>query len=261
MATLSTSSWTSWGGRSGLSVHIAGVLTPRRPSLSRAANALARHTLTTELEGALRASSAAGDPQDVLRRLDARVLAYGHGERGWDVFALAYRLGAPVDAVVDPPAAATYAQLFAHLWRLRRVARALGDVWARVVGGARRFVRVPGTYACARCTTPSAKECAELEHEWHQVRLVLAEMLHFVRQMEAFCQLEVIACSWTELRNFVNKREGDLDALIGAHRAYLERMRRKILLLGPRAGREARVCACRIARYTDLRTGELAGES
>ena len=38
--------------------------------------------------------------------------------------------------------------------------------------------------------------------------------------------------------DFINKKEGDLDALIGAHRAYLDRMVKKILLIGPKAGKE-----------------------
>lgn len=66
----------------------------------------------------------------------------------------------------------------------------------------------------------------------------MAEMIHFVRQMEAYCQLEVIECSWKILLEFVNKKEGDLDALIEAHRTYLDRMVKKVLLLSSKAGRE-----------------------
>ena len=42
-------------------------------------------------------------------------------------------------------------------------------------------------------------------------------MIHFIRQMEAYCQLEVIECSWKILLEFCTKKEGDLDALIEAH--------------------------------------------
>lgn len=66
----------------------------------------------------------------------------------------------------------------------------------------------------------------------------MAEMIHFIRQMEAYCQLEVIECSWKILVEFVSKKEGDLDALIEAHRAYLDRMVKKVLLLSSKAGRE-----------------------
>ena len=66
----------------------------------------------------------------------------------------------------------------------------------------------------------------------------MAEMIHFIRQLEAYCHLEVIECSWQDLMNFVLKKEGDLDALIETHRAYLDRMVKKVLLLSPKAGRE-----------------------
>ena len=56
--------------------------------------------------------------------------------------------------------------------------------------------------------------------------------------MEAYCQLEVIECSWKILLDFVQKKEGDLDALIEAHRAYLDRMVKKVLLLSHKAGKE-----------------------
>ena len=79
---------------------------------------------------------------------------------------------------------------------------------------------------------------AELEYDWHQVRLVMAEMIHFIRQLEAHCNLEVIECSWQGLSNFIEKKEGDLDALIENHRMYLDRMVKKVLLLSPKAGRE-----------------------
>lgn len=66
----------------------------------------------------------------------------------------------------------------------------------------------------------------------------MAEMIHFIRQMEAYCQLEVIECSWKILVEFVQKKEGDLDALIQAHRQFLDRMVKKILLLTSKSGRE-----------------------
>lgn len=78
----------------------------------------------------------------------------------------------------------------------------------------------------------------ELDYDWHQIRIVIAEMIHFIRQVEAYCQLEVIECSWKVLLEFVQKKEGDLDALIEAHSAYLDRMVKKVLLLSPKAGRE-----------------------
>jgi len=66
----------------------------------------------------------------------------------------------------------------------------------------------------------------------------MAEMLHFVRQLQAYSHLEVIECSWKTLMEFLDKKEGDLDSLIDAHRSYLDRISTKILLLSPKAGKE-----------------------
>ncbi|KAI0353516.1 gamma-tubulin complex DGRIP91/SPC98 component [Trametes cingulata] len=191
------------------------------PSLSRPANTLYRHNLTATLESALRSSNAQNDPPDVLRRLDARMLEYSHGEIGWDVFTLEYKVDAPIDTVLDPSAMMKYLKLFNHLWKVKRVESALYAGWKRIAGGAKTFLRVP-----------------ELEYEWHQIRLVMGEMIHFIRQLEAYCHLEVIECSWQDLSHFIQKKEGDLDALIENHRAYLDRMVKKLLLLSPKAGRE-----------------------
>ncbi|KAK0206607.1 gamma-tubulin complex, component 3 [Desarmillaria ectypa] len=191
------------------------------PSLARQANTLFRHNLTATLETAIRSSNAQNDPAHVLRRLDSRMLEYTHGEIGWDVFTLEYKVDAPIDTVIDPESMIKYLKLFNHLWQMKRIEGALSQGWMRVAGDTRSFLRVP-----------------DLEFQWHQIRIVNAEMIHFIRQMQAYCHLEVIECSWKVLIEFLNKKEGDLDAMISAHRTYLDRMVKKVLLLSPKAGRE-----------------------
>lgn len=122
-----------------------------RPSLSRPANTLYRHNLTATLETAIRSSNAQNDPPDVLRRLDARMLEYSHGEIGWDVFTLEYKVDAPIDTVLDPDSMIKYQKLFNHLWKMRRIEGALSAGWMRIAGGSRTFLRVPGQKFCS-CT-------------------------------------------------------------------------------------------------------------
>lgn len=55
-------------------------------------------------------------------------------------------------------------------------------------------------------------------------------MIFFVRQVEYYCHLEVIACQWAELEEFVARKEGDLDKLIEAHKKYLAKVLEKGLL-------------------------------
>lgn len=115
-----------------------------RPSLARPANALFRHNLTATLETAIRSSNAQNDPPDVLRRLDARMLEYSHGEIGWDVFTLEYKVDSPIDTVLDPDNMIKYLKLFNHLWKIKRIESTLSKGWMRMAGGARTFLRVPG---------------------------------------------------------------------------------------------------------------------
>ncbi|KAJ6485068.1 gamma-tubulin complex, component 3, partial [Mycena vitilis] len=194
------------------------------PSLTRPANALFRHNLTATLETAIRSSNAQNDPPDVLRRLDARMLEYSHGEIGWDVFTLEYKVDAPIDTVLDPDSMVKYFKLFNHLWQMKRIEGTLNAGWMRITGGARTFLRVP-----------------ELNSQWHQIRIAMAEMIHFMRQMQAYCHLEVIECSWKVLLDFLNKKEGDLDAMIEAHRSYLDRVVKKVLLLSPKSGKQENI--------------------
>jgi gamma-tubulin complex component 3 len=222
------------------------VLGPTSPSLSQRANTLYRHNLTATLETAIRASNAQNDATDILRRLDARMLEYSHGEIGWDVFTLEYKVDPPIDTVIDSESLVKYLKLFNHLWQMKRIEAALSKGWMRIAGGSRTFLRIPGKDIPMRSKSYSscsdASVLKELEPEWHHIRIVMAEMIHFIRQMQTYFHLEVIEVSWKELNEFLQKKEGDLDAIIGAHRTYLDRMVKKILLLSPKAGKEVR-CA------------------
>lgn len=71
---------------------------------------------------------------------------------------------------------------------------------------------------------------AALAYDLHQARICLGEMVFFVRQVEYYCHLEVVACQWAELEDFVAKGEGDLDKLVDAHRKYLTKLADKALL-------------------------------
>jgi hypothetical protein len=124
-------------------------------NLSRPANTLYRHNLTATLETAIRQSSAQHDPPDVLRRLDARMDDYHHGEIGWDVFMLEYKVDAPIDTVIDADTMIKYLKLFKHLWQIKRIGSTLNKGWMRVAGGARTFLRVPGKDVCP-CRASSA---------------------------------------------------------------------------------------------------------
>lgn len=65
----------------------------------------------------------------------------------------------------------------------------------------------------------------------------MSEMIHFIKEVEAYCHLEVIECSFEIMEDFASKREGDLDALISAHKDYLDKIVNKIMLVGGKSSR------------------------
>jgi gamma-tubulin complex component 3 len=72
------------------------------------------------------------------------MLEYSHGEIGWDVFTLEYKVDAPIDTVLDPDCMVTYMKIFNHLWKLKRIEVTLTQGWMRVAGGSRTFLKLPG---------------------------------------------------------------------------------------------------------------------
>ncbi|CRG85953.1 Spindle pole body component alp6 [Talaromyces islandicus] len=184
-------------------------------NLDRPANSQYRHTLTAQLEHAIRSSNAQFDSPDVLRRLDARMLELSHGEIGWDCFTLEYKIDAPVDVVITPWGSTQYLKVFNFLWRVKRVEFALGSSWRRCMTGAR------GVLASVE---------DKVGPDWKRARCVMAEMIHFVCQLQYYILFEVIEASWDQLQAAISKPGCTLDDLIDAHTKYLNSITHKGLL-------------------------------
>ncbi|KAJ5887974.1 hypothetical protein N7495_008015 [Penicillium taxi] len=184
-------------------------------ALDRPAGSQYRHTLTAQLEHAIRASNAQYDSPDVLRRLDARMLELSHGEIGWDCFTLEYKVDAPVDVVITQYASTQYLKVFNFLWRVKRVEFFLGSTWRRCMTGARGVI---------------GNVEDKLGADWKLARCVIAEMIHFVCQLQFYILFEVIESSWDQLQQAISKPGCTLDDLIEAHKIYLESITHKGLL-------------------------------
>ncbi|KAI9881450.1 MAG: Microtubule-nucleating Tub4p (gamma-tubulin) complex component [Pleopsidium flavum] len=184
-------------------------------NLDRPANSQYRHTLTAQLEHAIRASNAQYDSPDVLRRLDARLLELSHGDIGWDLFTLEYKIDAPVDVVITPWATTQYLKVFNFLWRVKRVEFALGSTWRRCMTGARGVL---------------ASVDDKMGRDWKVARCCMAEMIHFVCQLQYYILFEVIEASWDQLQIAIGKPGCTLDDLIEAHTKYLNSITHKGLL-------------------------------
>ncbi|TVY62759.1 Spindle pole body component alp6 [Lachnellula suecica] len=184
-------------------------------NLDRPAGAQYRHTLTAQLEHAIRGSNAQYDSPEVLRRLDARMLQLSHGDIGWDCFTLEYKIDAPVDAVVTEWGNRQYLKVFNFLWRIKRVEFALASTWRKSMTGARGVLQ---------------GEDANATQAWKSTRGVLAEMIHFIGQLQYYILFEVIESSWDELQTAIHKEGCTLDDLIKAHTKYLNAITHKGLL-------------------------------
>lgn len=184
-------------------------------NLDRPAGAQYRHTLTAQLEHAIRGSNAQYDSPDVLRRLDARMLQLSHGDIGWDCFTLEYKIDAPVDVVVTEWGNRQYLKVFNFLWRIKRVEFALSQTWRRCMTGARGVLQT---------------DDESVLQTWKSTRGVLAEMVHFVGQLQYYILFEVIESSWTELQKNIRGDHCTLDDLIKAHTKYLTAITQKGLL-------------------------------
>lgn len=73
------------------------------------------------------------------------MLEFTHGEIGWDVFTLEYKVESPIDTVLDPDSMKKYLRLFSHLWRMKRVDSALTRSWMTAMNSHKLFKQVPGT--------------------------------------------------------------------------------------------------------------------
>ncbi|KAF2139298.1 uncharacterized protein K452DRAFT_289851 [Aplosporella prunicola CBS 121167] len=194
---------------------IAVLMESLSANLDQPANTQYRHTLTAQLEHAVRNSNAQYDSPEVLKRLDSRMLELSHGEIGWDVFTLEYKIDAPVDVIVTPYGSKQYLKVFNFLWRVKRVEFALGSTWRRCMTGARQFL--------------GAVE-DKVGKDWKKARCCVAEMIHFVNQLQYYILFEVIESSWNDLQASMRKPESTLDDLIQAHARYLTNITRKGLL-------------------------------
>lgn len=184
-------------------------------NLDRPAGAQYRHTLTAQLEHAIRGSNAQYDSAEVLRRLDARMLQLSHGDIGWDCFTLEYKIDAPVDVVVSDWGNRQYLKVFNFLWRIKRVEFALSSTWRKVTTGSRGVLQT---------------NHAIVQETWKTTRGFLAEMVHFVGQLQYYILFEVIESSWTELQARLKREDVTLDDIIKAHKNYLNSITHKGLL-------------------------------
>ena len=185
------------------------------PELSKGAEQVYRHDLTGKLEAALRSSNAQYEQPEILNRLGVRLLQASGGEEGWEVFSLDYQVEAPVSAVVHKGAMEIYGRIFHLLWRVKRVEWLLATSWkAHMMVGHLPMASGRGGMEGRRGVLAGVLQ---------RCNLARREMVHFVSNLSSFMWFEVLEASWTRLESDLASAP-DLDSLIAAHDAYLQRV-------------------------------------
>lgn len=191
--------------------------------LDRPANAQYRHVLNSQLEHAIRHSNAQYEDEEVLKRLDARILTLSSGDIAWEAFTLEYKVTAPCDVIITQWANTQYLRVFNLLWRIKRVEFSLSSTWRRSMTGSRGILSAVDD---------------RVGSDWKRARCVMSEMIHFVNQLLYYILFEVIESSWDKLQLAMSKPDSTLDDLIAAHNTYLNDITSKGLLSAHARSRE-----------------------
>uniref|UniRef100_H2ZAA7 Uncharacterized protein n=1 Tax=Ciona savignyi TaxID=51511 RepID=H2ZAA7_CIOSA len=181
--------------------------------LDKPASLLYRHNLSGPVEAAVRASNAQFEDQDVLTRLDFRLLEINPGDCGWDVFSLDYHVDPPLNTLITPDVMLVYLRVFNFLWRAKRMEYNLSVIWTKTMDQTRKL----------------APTLTTLQGVLHNCHTLAVEMVHFVHQMQYYIAFEVLECSWADLQEKLEESK-DLDEVITAHHDFLQSLMKRCLL-------------------------------
>ena len=212
------------------------------------------HTLTSLLEGSLRATNARYLPNYVLRNLGVQLMIdekdsdrYWMGppsksklddltpwadnessiQDPWDYICIDYKINSPLDAIVHDSAMRTYRHVFLFLFRIKRVEWMLNNSWRQST--ALNHAILVETKA-GGADAPAISEAAE--HSSYLLRRISSTrqtMLHFISNLQNYLMFEVLEGGWEGLERSVEKAKS-LDDVIIAHNSYLSEIVEKSLL-------------------------------
>lgn len=185
------------------------------PNLDRPAHSQYRHNLTAQLEHAVRHSNAQFDDPEVIRRLDARMIELNRNDTGWDCFTLEYKISPPCDVVITQWANTQYLKIFNVMLRIKRVEYSLNTTWGKCMTGARGVL---------------AHIDDSIKADWQRARCLVAELIHFVNQLQYYILFEVVESAWSTLLKTTQRADATLDELIEAHTKYVNTIVQKGLL-------------------------------
>ena len=193
-----------------------------RPSLDKPANSLFRHNLTGILETSIRSSAAQFESEEIMKRLDVRLMEASASDKGWDVFSLEYVIDSPLDAIIDDSASVNYLRLFQYLWKIRRIGyEVVHSNWKGLFE--RKFILWTREKLC------KSKDMAAKRSSLGQY-VRIGEIVHFLNQLQYFMVFEVLECSWKEFVDKMNGQDNDIDSIRELHQKYIADLMSRSLL-------------------------------
>ncbi|GIY37356.1 gamma-tubulin complex component 3 homolog [Caerostris darwini] len=180
--------------------------------LSKPGKNLYIHNLTGILESAIRATNAQFHNPEVLQRLDVRLLEVCLEDTGWDVFSLDYHVDGPIGTIITNHCMHAYYRLFHTLWKAKRMEYILSKISHSRSSYLKFQAQIPEV-------TPVLYQC----------HIILAQMIHFVQQIQYYMAFEVMECCWADLLLKIASAK-DLDQVIAAHENFLDTLLTRSLL-------------------------------
>ncbi|KAF8778289.1 gamma-tubulin complex component 3 homolog [Argiope bruennichi] len=180
--------------------------------LSKPGKNLYIHNLTGILESAIRATNAQFHNPEVLQRLDVRLLEVCLDDTGWDVFSLDYHVDGPIATVFTSHCMHSYYKLFHVLWKAKRMEYILCKISHSRSSYSKYQAQIP-----------------EITPVLYQCHIILAQMIHFVQQIQYYMAFEVMECCWADLQLKIGSAK-DLDQVIAAHESFLDTLITRSLL-------------------------------
>ncbi|CAB3380132.1 Hypothetical predicted protein [Cloeon dipterum] len=180
--------------------------------LNKKAGNLMTHTLTPKLETAIRSTNAQYEDEDVLNRLDVKLLYMCNEEYGWDIFSLQYCIDGPIAMIFPPEVKVKYLSLFNALWRAKRMEWLLSNMWRSQAISAREL-----------------RKMTEIGPLIRELSVLISEMNQFMRQMQYYLLFECVECQWSLLQAAINQA-ASLDDIIQAHSKFLDNILKSCFL-------------------------------
>jgi len=180
--------------------------------LSKPATSIYKHNLLAILETAIRSSNAQFIENDLLNRIDIKLLEPSPGDNGWDIFSLTYKVESPLSTLFSAKLMNGYLKIFNFLWRIKRIEHSLNLLWQQHMKGAALMDRMQG-----------------FRVHIHKCNLLRNEMNHFVGNLFNYLMVEVVEGAWTTFMEEVQQAK-DLDEMIGYHEKFVTSILEKGLL-------------------------------